>query len=693
MRRMLTLQVPTQPVDPATAAPTSRRAGLLGALVLLMFGLSACDSPPVDDFRSAGGAAPDPTGVMEGTILYIGPHPTCHADEATGRMVPDGRGILLLFEAGNPPPPEGTATTALNLLAVPGLEFFGAEADCRTDENAGEQITRSASFTWPQIELGHPGHPAEYQVRGFYDDDGDFNPFFSATNLPTAGDIGGGALVDVQAAVPEFKTIRFANAEDAPNGDVQTGIAVAYGSPVTTERPLFSLVSDALDAEATLPTTTDVIEAENQLFELTHSHLHLMSRDSAGDRAKSGSERCVMLQEADGSCTSESCQMCMALVTGGVDLAFEDAVEYAWYVRDVDANGDGRADPHPILGETNGIMWQTPAVILQRFQSPLELQAGIPTVLMLPTIRPTQTGFVKVFYPDIDVAIAPVAVVQTHPTDASCRIPLITPGNLTPFYERVTADCQELPSGRYAVNVLHGIAGGVPLGGGERSCDPMGDGSECIGTEVCMGGSCQVIGALSPDTGRNILGGLYSSQAWSIPNELGFMGDGMNPRLGPLQQIDAPFWSTQGVPGMFIVQDPNPGDTVGRLDGREGCQQAVDPDLLAMGMTPAEATRDIVWQDFGEFPIAPNPGLGTPGVDRTPDEERELCCAPVRHLCDVPLCPSEEIHRDPADDSSPTFNVRSTPTSLTTTTMADGSTRQVPNCMPFLIPAACCPGS
>ena len=100
--------------------------------------------------------------------------------------------------------------------------------------------------------------------------------------------------------------------------------------------------------------------------------------------------------------------------------------------------------------------------------------------------------------------------------------------------------------------------------------------------------------------------------------------------------------------------------------------------------------RDINFVDFGEFPLPPDPMTGFAGVNRTPDEEREICCAPIRHLCDVPLCASEEIHRDPADDTSETFNVRATPTSLTTQIMADGSTRQVPNCVPFLMPAACC---
>jgi len=664
---------------------------LLGAALL-----SACTDPPVDSFRSEGGAAPDPTGVMEGTILYIGPKPTCHLDAATGRRIPVGRAVLLLFAFNNPPPPEGAATTALNLLTVPGVNFFPAESDCRSADSPDAQIMRSAPFTWPEIELGHAGHPADYQVRGFFDDDGDFNPFFSATNLPTAGDIGGGAVVDAQAAIPHFVRIAFANQEDSPNGDVQTGVAVTLGQPITTERPIFSLVSDPLDAEATLPTTADKIVAEGELVALTHSHLHLMPRNTAGDPTETGSARCVMLQETDGSCTSESCQMCMAMAAGGIQAAFDDVVKYAWYVRNIDGNGDGVADPHPILGAPPiNIPWQTPAVILQRAQSRIELEAGIPAVLMLPAVSQVETLFSKVAYPDLTIAIPPVAVVQTHPTDVSCRIPYIPPNNTTNFYEALTTDCQELPTGRYAVNVLHGIAGGVVLGNRTQSCVPPAPmaANPCPGTESCVDNVCTLISVLSPDTGHDIFGGLYSSQAWSIPNELGFMGDGVNPRLGPLQQIDSPYWSSQGIPGMFIVQDPNPGATVGRSDGRGGCQQAVDPALIAAGMTVAEATRDIVYPDFSEFPIAADPAHGVAGVDRTPDQEREVCCAPIRHLCGVPLCAAGTIHRDPADATSPSFNVRDTPTSVTATPMADGTTRMVPNCVPFLMPAACCPAA
>ena len=107
---------------------TQRTAGLF---VLAMLALvPACDPPNADTFRRFGGATPDPTGVLEGTILYVGPAPTCsyyEAPDSAGNPVPaavTGRVVLLLFEFDNPPPPSGSATTAVTLLVIPGRELF-----------------------------------------------------------------------------------------------------------------------------------------------------------------------------------------------------------------------------------------------------------------------------------------------------------------------------------------------------------------------------------------------------------------------------------------------------------------------------------------------------------------------------------------------------------------------------------------
>ena len=41
-------------------------------------------------------------------------------------MVPVGNVILTLFEFDNPPPPAGSASSAANLLTIPGISFFEA---------------------------------------------------------------------------------------------------------------------------------------------------------------------------------------------------------------------------------------------------------------------------------------------------------------------------------------------------------------------------------------------------------------------------------------------------------------------------------------------------------------------------------------------------------------------------------------
>ena len=581
----------------------------------------ACTAPPVDEFRSDGGAAPDPTGVIEGTVLYAGPRPLCEYEGGVP-IRPLGGVILTLFEYDNPPPPSGAATGAANLLTVPAARLFRSLGDCMPESPTAADlrlvVMRSIEFTWPEIELGH-GDVVSYQIRGYYDRDEDFIPFFSVSNLPTAGDIGGGAVVDVTAAIPEFARITFGAQQDRPLGEVVAGVSVALGRYVNTERPVFTMNSDPLSAQATLPTTADPIAAEAELAALTNSSLVLYPRD-----------------------TDASSPIGTALAEAGLSVAFDDPVSYAWYVKPIDGDGDGAADLHPILGASRGIMWQTPGVIMQRVQTDLERAAGIPSVTLIPSVRPTQTTFKKVFYPEIEIAIPPVAVVQLAPPP-QCRVPYVPPGNITPFYESSTVECQELPAGRYGINVLHGVAGAVPIGGGAISCS---DPSECAPGSTCMGGSCVVPPMLS-DTSANLIGGLYSSQAWTLPNEL---GDGA--------QIATPD-PAQGPASLFVVYDPNAAGPVGRSDGREGCEQALDPVLLGMGMTPAESVRAIVYQDFADLPAG----------------SKELCCEPVAHLCGVPLCGAE-----PGDAAG--NMIRSSPTSV--------DDNGVPDCVPFLMPAACC---
>lgn len=600
-----------------TASPLSplRVPARAGLSLLLGVALLACGDVETDVFRSDGGTAPDPTGVMEGTVLYAGPRPLC--DREAGRVL--GRVILLLFRDDNPPAPEGTATSAANLLTVPGSLLFTSLDDCMPESPSPEErrmfITRSTDFTWPELPLGRGG-PVAYQVRGFYDYDEDFNPFFSVSNLTTAGDVAGGAIVDPTAEVLRFLPIEFGSIEDNEDGQIVGGVSVTLGAPVNTERPIFRLETNPQSSEALLPTTTDVAEAERQLFEGNPSRLVLYDRNPDDPQTSA---------------------LLRAMGQGGLSIDTSNPFSYAWYVREIDANRDGVGDPHPVLG-SQGVGWLTPGVLMERARTEAEILTGVPRALLVPSVRVTTTLTKRVFYPDIEIVIPPVGAMITNGADDRCTIPMIPPGNPTVFYEASTVSCQELPAGLYGINVLHGVAGALPIGGGQPACTGME--GECPAGTACLDGACRVPDALS-DTGADVVGGAYSSQAWTIPNP-----------LGDPTQIDDPV-PEQGVASLFVVHDPNPDGPVGRRDGRMGCDQAIDPEVMG--------PRDIVYRDFSEF--------------GDPEDARASCCGPVQHLCDVPLCPPV-----PLGDTG--LTIRGSATMVG----EDG----LPNCLPFHLPASCC---
>lgn len=588
------------------------------ALLLLAF---ACGDPPVDD--GDGGTSPVATGVIEGTILYNGPRPVCR-DDGEGRRVV-GRVVLTLFEYDNPPPPQGRATSAANLFTLPGPLLFTSLGDCLPDEPTLEDrrvfITRSVDFTWPELEL-HQDAPITYQVRGFYDYDEDFNPFFSVSNLPTAGDVGGGAFQDTTAAVLVPARLQFGSRDERPNGDLIGGVTVTLGAPINTERPVFRMETLPLDGESTLPLTADPIELEQMLWEATMTRLHLYSRDPADEMTS---------------------RLLAGLRAGGLDLAVSNPFAYAWYVRPVDADGDGAGDLHPLLGSL-GIPWETPAAVMQRIpdRRDIETAARIPAVSLIPSMRPSQTATTRVFYPTVDVLVPPIAAMITN-LDPRCTIPIVPPGNTTNVYEAATSDCQELPAGRYATNVLHGVAGALPVGAGLVSCS--GDEDCTDGLTSCQSNVCVVTPPAS-QTSASLLGGFYSSQAWTLPNDLG----------DPAQIGEENVVPEQGAASLFVVFDPDPSSPT---PDRPGCDAALDPVMMA--------PRPIMYRNFSEHD--------------DPDAVRTLCCAPIQHLCDVPLCGTAPAN--PADPTGP--QVRLGPTELG----EDGIT---PNCVPFLMPAACCGG-
>lgn len=484
-------------------------------LTLLLVTAVGCDPLPVDRFPSPKGNAPPVEGVLEGSVIYIGPAPECERSVPGGPPTAiQGRVVLTLFDYNNPPPPEGKASSALNLLVIPASDFFSL-GDCMPPDPTPQQqatfITRAANFTWPELVMGR-----DYQVRGFFDRGGDFLPFFTVRRSVTAGDVVGGALLDPTGATPGFARISFGTVKEHPRGQVLKGAVVTLAAPVMTEPPMFEVDASVLPlaSESTLPMDPNPVTFEAALFNQTQLRLILLDG---------------MQSQVDD-----------ALDAAGISPSFGPLTQ-AWYVRGVDGNGDGAPDLHPVLGSAH-VPWQTPILILRRAQTPAEVAAGIPTVSLIGSPRPTQTAFVQVFRPSIEMLVPPVALVDLLPTEPSCTVPYLAPFNPVTSYESGPAECQELPTGRYGLTVLHGVAAAAP-----------------------------VEDAVTSETGFNLSGGIFAGQSWSIPNELGPPDTEYNPLAVP--QLEAGLLlSSQGPAARLILHDATVANGV-----RHDCAAAPDP--------------------------------------------------------------------------------------------------------------------
>lgn len=616
------------------STPMLRLPGIFSAALLGASLLAGCPNHPVqDDFRSEGGISPDPTGAIEGSILYLGPRPTCEYEGGKAKRV-RGRVIMTMFVYDNPPPPEGRATTAKNLFALAGDKLFelsdclpeGAEPDLK------DRIMRSVAFRWPQIELADA--PVDYQIRGFYDYDEDMNPFFRVSNLPTAGDIAGAALASLEDRSKGLLRIGMPARNKARDGHVKTGVTVVLGNYVWTERPLFKLSEQnrQLSAEEPLPVAVS-LSLEPRVPE-TVTNIWELSCDAPGTQ-DCGFALESFRESEDGP----------ALKAAKLELDF-DPLRYAFYVQDVDIktivpNGpdlnqpDGLPDPHPLLGATLPIPFSLPAVVMQRLplnaeQGAIEAQARIPAVSLVGTLMPSEIATQRVFLDKMNVAIPPIAVVELDPNNPMCRVPYVPPGNRTPSYEDRLAYCHDMPTGEFGVSVLHGVSGGLPA---------------------------EVDESVSP-TGIVIQGGGLSGQSWSIPNELG----------DPVQVGAENVLEHQGDSARFIVHDPHP-------DEMASCAEALDEDDV---MRPIKH-RGLC--QAGDSPLVESPGrYGTlPGVDGI-GCLAQACCDAVAHLCGVPLC--EVVERGELK-----LKVRSGPTQITGIAPNGAG---IPNCVPFEIPTLCC---
>lgn len=222
---------------------------------LSLLGPLGCGDPdtfvPIPDFAG-------PAGVIEGTVTYIGPPPCTR----NGRIV--GAAALLAFDTTLLPPPEGIGTSAGSIDVVPGETLFASIRDklvfdktdnIRCPDPSAPSVTASATWTVAPLPGG------TYQIRGFYDRDGDFDPAFSIANLPTAGDVGGGAIDNatevLSGATPKYTEIKL-GVPDATGklvipetGSHVYGVGVTFGLTLPLERPVF-YPSEVKDSTSTM---------------------------------------------------------------------------------------------------------------------------------------------------------------------------------------------------------------------------------------------------------------------------------------------------------------------------------------------------------------------------------------------------------------------------------------------------------
>lgn len=227
--------------------------------------LAGCETNILLDNPDDNVAILGPRGILQGAVNYIGP-PPCYRNGLV-----EGQVVILLFDAANPPPPDGLASTALNFATVPGEKLFGhlPRPVKGTPGSAGNAQSFCPSVNTPQITASVPWsmqqvNAGRFQVRSFYSRQGRWNPLYNFANLALAGDVTGGFLVDPRAPLTRFATVEVgvsASTQESCRGKpqdvgspcdplklvipdtgfVRTGVGLNIGTVLRTNRPYFSL--------------------------------------------------------------------------------------------------------------------------------------------------------------------------------------------------------------------------------------------------------------------------------------------------------------------------------------------------------------------------------------------------------------------------------------------------------------------
>jgi hypothetical protein len=237
--------------------------------LLLLPALAGCDEPSV--FQPPAVDVGRPAGIIDGTVTYVGPAPCTR----NGKIL--GAAVILAFDKNLLPPPEGLGATAASLDVVPGEVLFqGLRAQLPFAKDGsticgdpGSPVTVSGTWSVGPFAAG------TYQIRGFYDLDGNFDPAFSISNLPTKGDVGGGAIENAAAALqgapPKYREIPLGVPDDTgvlkipSTGYRVSGVAVSLGLSLPLQRPIFYSSAAVVDKDTALDPNNVVMASDFQL--------------------------------------------------------------------------------------------------------------------------------------------------------------------------------------------------------------------------------------------------------------------------------------------------------------------------------------------------------------------------------------------------------------------------------------------
>jgi hypothetical protein len=475
------------------------------AVVALVLACSGCDIDTFVPLPEFGG----PAGVIRGTVTYSGPAPCT----AGGHIA--GAAVLFAFDEVLLPPPEGLGTVPSALTVVSGDRFFdGIRSQLAFDPGGAEvcpppgspNVTQSFPFDISPLVGG------AYQIRGFYDLDGDFNPAFSISNLPSAGDIGGGAIDNPEEVLlggpPRYRVIALGDAVEGggrvipPTGALVEGVAVTLGLALPLERPVFHL-GEVLDANFGNSDPNNVVIPSD----------YLLNVFSVADPTGTESSFVRLVLRA-GVPEPER-----AL---GAAPPFRMAVDSPLLLTRQDVNGDGVIDAEDHIPDTDVVPALLPLAVLTRLRdgAPIAAQSSPSIVLQGVTLRNDliQTVVAPADLaepsPQVVVGLRPAVLcidtsdrskdallVNTHPTDGQGNVLIPDQGALEGALSnqfkrtvRVVYGC--LPEGRYALNLVYqtGQAWTVPNEAGVCAVsEPESPDGQSCGTRAKLGSQGVVV--------------------------------------------------------------------------------------------------------------------------------------------------------------------------------------------------------